>query len=81
MTPTSNVPAGAPLEAAGEYEGVAGQRPWYARIGVALLTTALALVLTALLLPYLHRSIFLFLFVAVGVSAWYGGLRAGILAA
>lgn len=50
------------------------------RYAVAVLTVALALLLTLLLRPWLEHSVFLFFFPAVMVSAWYGGLRLGLAA-
>src|SRR3712207_1827161 len=52
--------------------------PW--RYGLAVLLSALALLLTLLLWPLMENSIF-FLFVsAVAISAVYGGLGAGLVA-
>ncbi|WP_404785925.1 ATP-binding protein [Altericista sp. CCNU0014] len=48
--------------------------------GVALLSVALALGLTLLLLPWLYPTPAALFFMAVMVSAWYGGLRAGLVA-
>lgn len=50
--------------------------------GYALLTVAIALLLTLLLDPWLEmtRAPFLLFFTAVIVSAWYGGLLPGIIA-
>ncbi|MEJ7810091.1 MAG: ATP-binding protein [Gemmatimonadaceae bacterium] len=51
------------------------------RFGVAVLASALALLITWLLVPYLERGRFTLFFAAVMVSAWYGGRGPGILAA
>lgn len=49
--------------------------------GVAVLTVAIALLLKLLLAPLIdHESPFLVFFAAVIVSAWYGGMGAGVLA-
>jgi PAS domain S-box-containing protein len=48
--------------------------------GMAIGSTALALVLTLLLQPVLSQSISLFFFVAITLTTWYGGLRPGIVA-
>jgi K+-sensing histidine kinase KdpD len=50
------------------------------RYGIAVLTVALALLLTLLLGPWMERSVFLFFFLAMTVSAWYCGLWPGLLA-
>jgi PAS domain S-box-containing protein len=47
---------------------------------VALLAVSAALLLTLLLQPLLQPTIFLLFFAAVAVSAWYGGLKPGLLA-
>ncbi|MFN6488158.1 MULTISPECIES: PAS domain S-box protein [unclassified Nostoc] len=47
---------------------------------VALLAVGSALLLTLLLQPLLKPTIFLLFFAAVAVSAWYGGMKAGLLA-
>ncbi|WP_292711565.1 MULTISPECIES: ATP-binding protein [unclassified Nostoc] len=47
---------------------------------VALLAVGSALLLTLLLQPLLKSTIFLLFFAAVAVSAWYGGMEAGLLA-
>ncbi|MBW4553653.1 MAG: PAS domain-containing protein [Aphanocapsa sp. GSE-SYN-MK-11-07L] len=48
--------------------------------GVAVLSVAIALVITQLLFRWLYPTTTPFFFVAVMVSAWYGGWRAGLLA-
>jgi signal transduction histidine kinase len=50
------------------------------RYGTAVLTDALALLLTLLLWPLIEPTITPLFFVAVMVSAWYGGLGPGLLA-
>lgn len=47
---------------------------------IALLSVALALGLTRWFLPWLYPTITPLFFIAVIVSAWYGGLRSGLLA-
>ncbi|MEH2111107.1 PAS domain S-box protein [Nostoc sp.] len=48
--------------------------------GVMILTVIAALLLTKLLLPVFEPSIFTLFYAAVAVSAWYGGMRLGVLA-
>ncbi len=48
--------------------------------GVAILAATVALLLTQLLLPLLNPLIFPFFFAAVAASAWYGGIKPGLLA-
>jgi two-component system sensor histidine kinase KdpD len=50
------------------------------RYGVAVLFVMLALLLAALLRPWLEQSVFLLFFSAVMMSAWYSGLGPGLLA-
>ncbi len=57
-----------------------GIRPRLAPYAVALLAVSSALLLTLLLQPLLNPTIFLLFFAAVAVSAWYGGMKVGILA-
>ncbi|WP_166507403.1 PAS domain S-box protein [Nostoc sp. 106C] len=47
---------------------------------VAVLAVGTALLLTILLQPLLSQTIFLLFFAAVAVSAWYGGMKPGLLA-
>ncbi len=47
---------------------------------VGLLAVGSGLLLTLLLQPLLEPTIFLLFFAAVAVSAWYGGMEAGLLA-
>ncbi len=50
------------------------------RFGIAVLASALALLITWLLVPYLERGRFTLFFAAVMVSAWYGGAGPGLFA-
>ena len=50
------------------------------RYGVALLTVALALLLTRLFRVVLEPTVFLLFLPAVMVSAWYGGTKPGLTA-
>lgn len=56
-----------------------GIRSLLAPYAVALLAVGSALLLTLLLQPLLKPTIFLLFFAAVAVSAWYGGIEAGLL--
>lgn len=47
---------------------------------VAVLSVASALLLTLLLHPMLNQTIFLLFFAAVAISAWYGGIKSGLVA-
>lgn len=51
------------------------------RYGLAIVSTALALLLTLALAPFLGESIFAIFLAAVMVSAWHGGLGPGLVAA
>ncbi len=57
-----------------------GTRSLLASYAVALLAVGSVLLLTLLLQPLLKQTIFLLFFAAVAVSAWYGGMEAGLLA-
>ncbi|MGJ5631541.1 PAS domain-containing sensor histidine kinase [Nostoc sp. CALU 1950] len=57
-----------------------GTRSLLAPYAVALLAVGSVLLLTLLLQPLLKSSLFLLFFAAVAVSAWYGGMEAGLLA-
>ncbi|WP_375495901.1 PAS domain S-box protein [uncultured Nostoc sp.] len=57
-----------------------GIRSLLAPYAVALLAVGSGLLLTLLLQPLLKPTIFLLFFAAVAVSAWYGGIEAGLLA-
>ncbi|MBE9179432.1 PAS domain S-box protein [Oculatella sp. LEGE 06141] len=48
--------------------------------GVAVLTVAVALLLTVLLPQLFNSNSFQLFYAAVAVSAWYGGIQAGVLA-
>jgi PAS domain S-box-containing protein len=50
-----------------------------ARYAVALLVSALALLLTWLFRPFMERNLFLWFFAAIVVGAWYGGLGPALL--
>lgn len=51
------------------------------RYGMAVMTVVLALILTLLLRPLLEPSVFQLFYAAVAISAWYGGMRPGLLSA
>ncbi|MHC5934967.1 PAS domain S-box protein [Nostoc sp.] len=48
--------------------------------GVMILAVIAALLLTRLLLPVFDPSVFTLFYAAVAISAWYGGMRLGVLA-
>jgi PAS domain S-box-containing protein len=50
-----------------------------ARYAVALLASALALLLTWLFQFFMQRNLFLWFFAAIVIGAWYGGLGPGLL--
>ncbi|WP_413173499.1 PAS domain S-box protein [Anabaena azotica] len=50
------------------------------KYAVASISVSTALVLTLMLQPILHQSIFLFFYAAVAVSTFYGGIKPGVLA-
>jgi PAS domain S-box-containing protein len=50
-----------------------------ARYAVALLVSALALLLTWLFRSFMERNLFLWFFAAIVIGAWYGGLGPGLL--
>ncbi|MBE9178984.1 PAS domain S-box protein [Oculatella sp. LEGE 06141] len=56
------------------------KRTDFQRYGVAVVSVAVALVLTLLLRPLLAQSIFAFFIAAVTISAWYGGMKPGLVA-
>jgi PAS domain S-box-containing protein len=56
-----------------------GEPSLLARYGVALLVSALALLLTWLLQPFMQRNLFLWFFAAIVIGAWYGGLGPAVL--
>src|SRR5688500_8269546 len=51
------------------------------RFGAAVLASAVALIVTELLHPWLGHTIYLFVYPAVMLSAWYGGFLPGALTA
>ncbi|HEX8070934.1 MAG TPA: PAS domain S-box protein [Pyrinomonadaceae bacterium] len=55
-------------------------RPALVRYGVAVTSVALATVVTLFIPKVAERAVFIFYFVAVAVSVWYGGLRPGLVA-
>src|SRR5215207_3922735 len=56
-----------------------GEPSLLARYAVALLASALALLLTWLFQPFMERNLFLWFFAAIVIGAWYGGLGPGLL--
>lgn len=54
--------------------------PAVRRYGLAVLVTVLAFLLTVLIRPWIEPNVFPLFFVAVMVSAWYGGLGPALLA-
>ncbi|MBD2506465.1 PAS domain S-box protein [Nostoc muscorum FACHB-395] len=55
-------------------------RSWLLTYGVMILAVIAALLVTQLLLPVFDPSVFTLFYAAVAVSAWYGGMRLGVLA-
>ncbi|WP_375510079.1 PAS domain S-box protein [uncultured Nostoc sp.] len=55
-------------------------RSWLLTYSVMILAVIAALLLTRLLLPVFDPSVFTFFYAAVAISAWYGGMRLGVLA-
>ncbi|MDF5735478.1 MULTISPECIES: PAS domain S-box protein [unclassified Nostoc] len=55
-------------------------RPRLLSYGVMILAVIAALLVTRLLLPVFDPSVFTLFYAAVAVSAWYGGMRFGVLA-
>ncbi|HEU5104162.1 MAG TPA: PAS domain S-box protein [Roseiflexaceae bacterium] len=53
--------------------------PAVARYAVALLVSALALLLTWLFRSFMERNLFLWFFAAIVIGSWYGGLGPGLL--
>src|SRR6266545_3804786 len=53
--------------------------PFALRYGGALAASALALLLTWLTLPFIERTLFVWFYVAVVFSAWYGGIGPALL--
>ncbi|BAY09112.1 hybrid sensor histidine kinase/response regulator [Calothrix sp. NIES-2098] len=54
--------------------------PRILRYGMAVLSVAVALLLTLILQPVLNKSILVIFFAAVAISNWYGGFKPGLLA-
>jgi PAS domain S-box-containing protein len=61
-------------------EKILMMRSRFIAYGVMILAVVAALLLTKLLVPILDRSVFTLFYGAVAVSAWYGGMRLGVLA-
>ncbi|MEH1873011.1 PAS domain S-box protein [Nostoc sp.] len=55
-------------------------RSWLLTYSVMILAVIAALLLTQLLLPVFDPSVFTLFYAAVAISAWYGGMRLGVLA-
>ena len=55
-------------------------RSWFIAFNVMILAVITALLLTRVLLPVFDPSVFTLFYAAVAVSAWYGGMRLGVLA-
>jgi len=53
---------------------------WQLRYGFAVAMVTLALLLTLLLYPLLHKTPGVLFFAAVMLSSWYGGFRPGVVA-
>ncbi|MDZ8089657.1 MAG: PAS domain S-box protein [Nostoc sp. DedQUE12b] len=53
---------------------------WFIAFSVMILAVTTALLLTKVLLPVFDPSVFTLFYAAVAVSAWYGGMRLGVLA-
>ncbi|MCC5663994.1 PAS domain S-box protein [Nostoc sp. CHAB 5784] len=61
-------------------EKILMMRSWLLTYGVMILAVMAALLLTRLLLPVFDPSVFTLFYAAVAISAWYGGMRLGVLA-
>ena len=61
-------------------EKIVMMRSWLLTYGVMILAVIAALLLTQLLLPVFDPSVFTLFYAAVAISAWYGGMRLGVLA-
>ncbi|WP_118169693.1 PAS domain S-box protein [Nostoc sphaeroides] len=61
-------------------EKIVIMRSWLLTYSVMILAVIAALLLTRLLLPAFDPSVFTFFYAAVAISAWYGGMRLGVLA-
>ncbi|MCL6749592.1 DUF4118 domain-containing protein, partial [Nostoc sp. CCCryo 231-06] len=55
-------------------------RSWLLTYSVMILAVIAALLVTRLLLPVFDPSVFTLFYAAVAISAWYGGMRLGVLA-
>jgi K+-sensing histidine kinase KdpD len=55
--------------------------PAYIRYGLAVVLSAIALGITVAQSELFERTVYLLFFIAVGISAWYGGFGPGLLAA
>lgn len=53
---------------------------WWMPYGVAIATTAIALLLTLWLDPLLDSTVIAFFYLAIVVTAWYGGIQPGAIA-
>ena len=61
-------------------EKIVMMRSWLLTYSVMILAVIVALLLTRLLLPVFDPSVFTLFYAAVAISAWYGGMRLGVLA-
>ncbi|WP_196527728.1 PAS domain S-box protein [Nostoc commune] len=61
-------------------EKIVMMRSWLITYSVMILAVIAALLLTRLLLPVFDPSVFTLFYAAVAISAWYGGMRLGVLA-
>ncbi|MGJ5631319.1 PAS domain S-box protein [Nostoc sp. CALU 1950] len=61
-------------------EKILMMRSRFIACGVMIVAVIAALLLTKLLLPVFDPSVFTLFYAAVAVSAWYGGMRLGVLA-
>ncbi|MBC6432769.1 PAS domain S-box protein, partial [Nostoc sp. HG1] len=61
-------------------EKIVMMRSWLLAYSVMILAVIAALLLTRLLLPVFDPSVFTLFYAAVAISAWYGGMRLGVLA-
>ncbi|MDZ8226106.1 PAS domain S-box protein [Nostoc sp. ChiVER01] len=61
-------------------EKILMMRSWLLTYSVMILAVIAALLLTRLLLPVFDPSVFTLFYAAVAISAWYGGMKFGVLA-
>jgi len=61
-------------------EKIVMMRSWLLTYSVMILAVIAALLVTRLLLPVFDPSVFTLFYAAVAISAWYGGMRLGVLA-